>query len=95
LLKADKQRSIEVFGRYIHAYKFDETVKHGVVLDLRYEARDIDRRLTSPAKIEQWFEARPAGRWSVARATTTSAGGTACGWCSVRVPAVWWSTAER
>jgi type I site-specific restriction-modification system R (restriction) subunit len=27
LLKADKQKSIEVFGRYIHTYKFDEAVK--------------------------------------------------------------------
>jgi len=35
LLKADKQRSIEVFGRYIHTYKFDEAVRDGVVLDLR------------------------------------------------------------
>ena len=43
LLKADKQKSIEVFGRYIHTYKFDEAVKDGVVLDLRYEARDIDQ----------------------------------------------------
>ena len=24
LLKADKQKSIEVFGRYIHTYKFNE-----------------------------------------------------------------------
>jgi len=24
LLKADKQTSLEVFGRYIHTYKFDE-----------------------------------------------------------------------
>jgi type I restriction enzyme R subunit len=27
LLKADKQKSIEIFGRYIHTYKFDEAVK--------------------------------------------------------------------
>jgi len=38
--KADKQRSIEVFGGYIHTYKFDEAVRDKVVLDLRYEARD-------------------------------------------------------
>ena len=29
LLKADKQKSIEVFGRYIHTYKFDEAVRDG------------------------------------------------------------------
>ena len=38
LLKADKQRSIEIFGSYIHTYKFDEAVKDNVILDLRYEA---------------------------------------------------------
>ncbi len=47
LLKADKQKSIEVFGPYIHTYKFDEAVRDGVVLDLRYEARDIDQHITS------------------------------------------------
>ncbi|MHB8849939.1 MAG: type I restriction endonuclease subunit R, partial [Acidithiobacillus ferriphilus] len=39
LLKTDKKKSIEVFGDYIHVYKFDEAVKDKVVLDLRYEAR--------------------------------------------------------
>jgi hypothetical protein len=42
-----QKESIEVFGRYIHTYKFDEAVKDGVVLDLRYEARDIDQSITS------------------------------------------------
>jgi len=32
LLKADKQKSIEVFGRYIHTYKFDQAVREGVAL---------------------------------------------------------------
>jgi len=35
LLKQDKQKSIEIFGSYIHTYKFDEAVADGVVLDLR------------------------------------------------------------
>jgi type I restriction enzyme R subunit len=61
LLKADKQKSIEVFGSYIHTYKYDEAVRDQVVLDLRYEARDIDQRLTSPAKIDQWFAAKTQG----------------------------------
>ncbi len=61
LLKADKQKSIEVFGRYIHTYKFDQAVREGVVLDLRYEARDIDQKLTNKAKIDQWFEAKTKG----------------------------------
>ena len=61
LLKKDKQKSVEVFGRYIHTYKFDEAVLDGVVLDLRYEARDIDQRITSQKKVDQWFEAKTAG----------------------------------
>ncbi len=58
LLKTDKKKSLEVFGKYIHTYKFDEAVKDGVVLDLLYEARDIDQILTSPAKIDQWFQSK-------------------------------------
>jgi type I restriction enzyme R subunit len=58
LLKDDKQTSLEVFGTYIHTYKFDEAVSDGVVLDLRYEARDIDQHLTSQQKVDQWFEAK-------------------------------------
>lgn len=67
LLKADKQRSIEVFGPYIHTYKFDEAVKDGVVLDLRYEARDIDQNITSQKKIDQWFEAKTKGLSDLAK----------------------------
>lgn len=58
LLKKDKQKSIEVFGSYIHTYKFDEAVADGVVLDLRYEARDIDQQLVSSEKVDQWFAAK-------------------------------------
>jgi type I restriction enzyme R subunit len=68
LLKADKRRSIEVFGRYIHTYKFHEAVRDGVVLDLRYEARDIDQHITSQAKIDQWFEAKTRGLTDLAKA---------------------------
>ncbi|ERT07342.1 type I site-specific deoxyribonuclease, HsdR family protein [Lyngbya aestuarii BL J] len=61
LLKQDKQKSVEVFGQYIHTYKFDEAITDGVVLDLRYEARDIDQYLTSQEKVDQWFEAKTRG----------------------------------
>jgi type I restriction enzyme R subunit len=61
LLKADKQKSIEVFGSYIHTYKFDEAVEDEVILDLRYEARDVDQNITSQEKIDQWFEAKTRG----------------------------------
>jgi type I restriction enzyme R subunit len=76
LLKADKQRSIKVFGRYIHTYKFDEAVKDGVVLDLRYEARDIDQGITSQAKIDQWFEAKTKGLNDLAKAQLKQKWGT-------------------
>lgn len=61
LLKKDKKKSIEVFGSYIHTYKFDEAVSDGIVLDLRYEARDIDQYLTSKRKVDQWFEVKTRG----------------------------------
>ena len=58
LLKKDKTTSLEVFGGYIHTYKFSEAVDDGVVLDLIYEARDIDQHLGSQDKIDAWFEAK-------------------------------------
>lgn len=61
LLKQDKQTSLEVFGKYIHTYKFNEGVADEVVLDLIYEARDIEQRLSSPARIDAWFEAKTKG----------------------------------
>jgi type I restriction enzyme, R subunit len=61
LLKQDKQTSLEVFGGYIHTYKFSEAVEDKVVLDLVYEARDIDQRLGSEAKIDAWFDAKTKG----------------------------------
>lgn len=61
LLKKDKQMSLEVFGKYIHTYKFNEAVKDEVILDLMYEARDIDQKLSSPQKIDAWFEAKTKG----------------------------------
>ncbi len=76
LLKADKKRSIEIFGRYIHTYKFDEAVQDGVVLDLRYEAREIDQNLTSQAKIDQWFELKTKGLTDLARAQLKQRWGT-------------------
>jgi type I restriction enzyme R subunit len=76
LLKADKKKSIEIFGRYIHTYKFDEAVRDGVVLDLRYEARDIDQSITSQAKIDQWFEVKTRGLTPLAKAQLKARWGT-------------------
>jgi len=61
LLKKDAQTSLEVFGGYIHTYKFNEAVEDKVVLDLIYEARDIDQRLSSQDKVDAWFEAKTKG----------------------------------
>jgi len=61
LLKSDAQTSLEVFGGYIHTYKFAEAVEDGVVLDLVYEARDIDQKLGNNEQIDQWFEAKTKG----------------------------------
>jgi type I restriction enzyme R subunit len=61
LLKVDKKKSIEIFGRYIHTYKFDEAVSDGVVLDLLYEARDVDQHVLDQKGIDDWFEAVTQG----------------------------------
>ena len=58
LLRKDRPTTFEVFGGYIHTYKFSEAVEDEVVLDLVYEARDIDQRLGSVDKIDAWFEAK-------------------------------------
>ena len=76
LLKADKATSIETFGSFIHTYKFDEAVKDGVVLDLRYEARSIDQDLTSPAKVDKWFEAKTKGMTDLSKAELKKRWGT-------------------
>ena len=76
LLKADKETSLETFGSFIHIYKFDEAVEDGVVLDLRYEARNIDQHLTSPAQIDKWFEAKTKGMTDLSRATLKKRWGT-------------------
>jgi type I restriction enzyme R subunit len=58
LLKQDKATSLETFGGYIHTYKFSEAVEDQVILDLIYEARDIDQHLGSQDKIDAWFEVK-------------------------------------
>ena len=61
LLKEDKQTSLDVFGKYIHTYKFSEAVEDKVVLDLTYEARDIDQSLRSNEKVDEWFDVKTKG----------------------------------
>lgn len=76
LLKADKATSIETFGSFIHTYKFDEAVEDGVVLDLRYEARNIEQDLTSPQKVDKWFEAKTKGLTDLSKARLKKKWGT-------------------
>ncbi|MCZ8112332.1 MAG: type I restriction endonuclease subunit R [Rubrivivax sp.] len=61
LLRRDKQTTREVFGTFIHTYKFDQAVADKVVLDLKYEARDVPQRLTSPKAVDAWFEKAAKG----------------------------------
>src|SRR5690606_35288602 len=61
LLKQDRATSLEVFDDYIHTYKYSEAVEDAVVLDLSYEARDIDQRLSSQTRVDAWFDAKTKG----------------------------------
>lgn len=67
LLKQDKQTSIDIFGSYIHTYKFDEAVEDEVVLDLQYEARHIEQEIYSEGKIDDWFEMKTSGLSDIAK----------------------------
>ena len=61
LLRKDKETTREIFGTFIHTYKFHEAVEDKVVLDLKYEAREVPQRLTSKKAIDDWFEKRTKG----------------------------------
>ena len=76
LLKNDKQRSIEIFGPYIHTYKYDAAVQDEVVLDLRYEARNIDQDITSQERIDEFFESKTRGLTDAAKAQLKQRWGT-------------------
>ena len=61
LLRKNKLMTRDVFGTYIHTYKFHEGVADGVILDLKYEARDVPQRLISQAAIDTWFAHKTKG----------------------------------
>jgi type I restriction enzyme R subunit len=61
LLRKDRETTREIFGTFIHTYKFHEAVEDKVVLDLKYEARDVPQRLTSKKAIDDWFEVKTKG----------------------------------
>ena len=73
LLVKDKKTSIEVFSPgYIHTYKYDQAVADGVVLDLRYEARDVEQVITQQDKIDAYFDAKTRGLNDAAKAKLKS-----------------------
>lgn len=55
LMRDDKTTTHALFGTYIHTYKFPQAVADKVVLDLKYEAREVPQQLGSPQKIEEYF----------------------------------------
>jgi type I restriction enzyme R subunit len=61
LLRKDKQTTRDVFGTYIHTYKFHEAVQDKVVLDLKYEARTVPQQLTNQRAVDDWFESKTRG----------------------------------
>lgn len=60
--------SIEIFGTFIHTYKYPEAVADKVILDLRYEARDIPQEIVSQDKIDLWFETKTRGLTELSKA---------------------------
>ena len=76
LRKRGVKSSIEIFGSYIHTYKFDEAVADKVILDLRYEARDIPQSIPSSEKVDAWFEAKTKGLTDLAKARLKKRWGT-------------------
>lgn len=72
LLKKDKKTSLETFGGYIHTYKFNEAVRDGVVLDMRYEYRDVPQEIKAQAKIDAWFDIKTKGLTPRAKAKLKS-----------------------
>lgn len=76
LLKKDKKTSLEVFGSFIHTYKFNEAVEDHVVLDLRYEARDVPQNLSAPEAVDKWFAHKTRGLSPRAKALLKARWGT-------------------
>lgn len=50
--------------------KFDEAVSDKTVLDLRYEARDVEQKITSLEKIDEWFDLKTRGLTEFAKNRT-------------------------
>ena len=58
IFKNEKTLSLKIFGKIIHAYKYDEAVRDEVVHDIAYEARNVDKLVSDQAKIDDYFQAK-------------------------------------
>lgn len=76
LIRRGLKSSIEIFGTYIHTYKFPEAVADKVILDLRYEARDVPQEVVSQDRIDLWFETKTRGLTKLSKAQLKKRWGT-------------------
>lgn len=76
LLRTTRATTLATFGRFIHTYRVDQAVRDGVVLELRYEARDVDQYISNPKKIDDWFDLKTQGLNDYGRAKLKERWGT-------------------
>ena len=76
LLKADKATSIETFGSFIHTYKFDEAVRDGACSTCATRPATSTSDLTSPAKVDKWFDLKTKGMTDLSQAELKKRWGT-------------------
>ena len=76
LIRSEKQTSLETFGPYRQALPVRRGRRGWRGLGPRYEARDIDQRITAPGKIDAWFETKTKGLTPIAKATLKQRWGT-------------------
>jgi type I restriction enzyme R subunit len=58
IFKNEKTLSLRIFGKIIHAYKYNEAVRDQVVHDIAYEARHVDKVVSDQEKIDSYFLAK-------------------------------------
>ena len=54
----ERRSSQESFGRYIHSYRFNEAVEDKVILDLRYEARNVEQQMNDSEAMDELFDVK-------------------------------------
>lgn len=61
LIKTERKTTVDTFGDFLHIYRYNDAVRDGVVLDLRYEARHIEQDVVGKDQIDIWFDAKTRG----------------------------------